>query len=1433
MAANSSESSSAQSDPEPPSASVKESGKNGGCGKKLLVILLVLLGLGWAVNGPVARVAGKHFLKKALTAQGMEGDVEIEGSLGSGFSLKNAKFTGEQGIGKIQFQELSLRYGVTDLIGRKIDELKASGVELELDLAKFEKKEKEEPKEAFDLEQFRKTLNSVRETYEAADVDLKDVSIKVKNEGERVVDLHFAQFANPEGADESQLKGLKIEGLGGQDLAAQDVLLTWTAEKMTLDRLEALPGVAVSNLEFSTEPGSELGAGGTLEVFGGKMTVEAPTMKDLDLKMVAGRVDLSEINRFLPSDAARIGGRVTDLSADLVNLRGDLALELRDLVYGEIALEGVNVTGNLDYDRAELFATLTQGGELATLQARLPVDHAETFEELEGRPLDFSVSVPNLAKVSSYAGTALPSGQLEVRGSYQFLTSDFGTTIDYEGGTLMGKPVPAFGGSVGLEEKLLTVDLAGSGNGEGNGDADKEALLVKGTYDLTKRNYSVAVDGPLPVDPWVSQVNFVEPLTVDLSGTGNVERNEHDLSGTVRTAAEVREQIITAEGDLSLQGQLLEFDLLTDAEGQQLRLEGSYGLASSSYGIEAKGIAPVEPWLPAETVQFLEPLQIDLSGKGNVKEQKHDLSGTVQTVLEVRGQSIRANGDVELKDDLAIANLQTVTEGKELLVEGTYNVSSTDYTAKLDGVAPVGPWLPESIVLEEALQVDLSGEGNVREKDHKVSGDIDTAVRVQGQVIEAQGEVAVIGDEVRVDLRTQTGSDALKIAGTYQLRESEFTYAIEGNAPVRPFLPAGLSLQEPLRVDLSGGGNVQEQVYRSRGEVVTTLGVNGQAVAIDAKVDADWPEKIGLPQVRVQTAQGDLSGALQWQEDRLRIGGLNFSDASGELLVVDGSAPLPMNLRGAEQLLEIKEEIQLRVEAKDFNFARYPALFPGVTGRIDGQMALTGTYARPELNGQFRGEDLRIDQLSKLRPISFNLLTETNGQFLDLRGTVSEGEEGVAVIDGRFPLAVTDWVRQRKSFNQTPVKASVRVEDFSLQRLEALVPALREVRGRAQVDLNVGGTVAEPTFVGDLLVQAQRVRFENESLPDLRDSRLAVRFDRDKITIEKSRFLGSGGVFELGGTVQLDGTVPRIDLSLRAVRALVWRDDALSLRTDANLGLKGTLEQATLSGTLGLSESLYFKDFELIPFGVPAKSVPEPQLPSGPSVASTNKIPIPAPYANWRLDITLTTADPVLVRGNLAEGKVTGLGTIQGRLGEPQVTLDVELKDASLELPLSQLEIEAGTATLRPGSGWIPNLNIRGKSKVGSYQVFVYVYGKATSPKLVFTSTPPLPEAEVLTLLATGTTTSGLEDQQVASVKAFQLLLSELRRKFAADGNEGPVAQALSALDTVDLRVGDSDPFSGRRFNSATLQLSSKFYVSASVDGEGNSRGIVIYALRF
>jgi hypothetical protein len=114
---------------------------------------------------------------------------------------------------------------------------------------------------------------------------------------------------------------------------------------------------------------------------------------------------------------------------------------------------------------------------------------------------------------------------------------------------------------------------------------------------------------------------------------------------------------------------------------------------------------------------------------------------------------------------------------------------------------------------------------------------------------------------------------------------------------------------------------------------------------------------------------------------------------------------------------------------------------------------------------------------------------------------------------------------------------------------------------------------------------------------------------------------------------------------------------------------------------------------------------------------------------------------------------------------------------------------------------------------------------------LVLTSNPPLPDHEIMTLLASGTTTSGLENPQAASARALQLFVEELRRgRFRVGKSLRPV---LTMLDRVDFSLAEADPYTSESFSTATLSITDRWFLSAGVGATGDTRVLAIWRLTF
>src|SRR5262249_57927356 len=137
------------------------------------------------------------------------------------------------------------------------------------------------------------------------------------------------------------------------------------------------------------------------------------------------------------------------------------------------------------------------------------------------------------------------------------------------------------------------------------------------------------------------------------------------------------------------------------------------------------------------------------------------------------------------------------------------------------------------------------------------------------------------------------------------------------------------------------------------------------------------------------------------------------------------------------------------------------------------------------------------------------------------------------------------------------------------------------------------------------------------------------------------------------------------------------------------------------------------------------------------------------------------------------------------------------LRDVDATLPFSRLTLSYGILYFDPSDSFNPKIDMRGTSIVRDYTIHVYVYGTAFSPQAIFTSEPPLPQEEIISLLATGTTRQELSGSGSGNVlvgRAAMLVVQQLYRKIF---KKGQPTQSNSVFDRLQVDVGTVDPRTG------------------------------------
>ncbi|MEM9236949.1 MAG: translocation/assembly module TamB domain-containing protein, partial [Verrucomicrobiota bacterium] len=425
------------------------------------------------------------------------------------------------------------------------------------------------------------------------------------------------------------------------------------------------------------------------------------------------------------------------------------------------------------------------------------------------------------------------------------------------------------------------------------------------------------------------------------------------------------------------------------------------------------------------------------------------------------------------------------------------------------------------------------------------------------------------------------------------------------------------------------------------------------------------------------------------------------------------------------------------------------------------------------------------------------------------------------------------WAEDPEVIKLAKIDASTTIKNFNLNLISKLVPAARKIEGNLNLDVEVTGTVGEPKPLAKITLDGGDVELKDSTLPRLRDTRMQLSASMEKVTLESLTADVSGGKLNLRGALDLkDGKPSALDFTIDGDELPVRRDDAMIVRMNTDISIRGPWENAVIGGNIGLIDSIFYKDIEILPIGTPFNQPSEPSLPAldaaktGPATDA-----VPLPFRDWGLDMKLKTIRPFLIRGNLATGEVYLDVDVKGTIGKPRPSGDATLREIKAKLPFSTLMIREGKVTFRPDKPFNPTLNIRGESTIRPYEVNVYIYGPASDPKVLPTSNPPLPETEIMTLVATGTTTSGFEDPDAATARAAQLLIEEIRNgRVRYLNNLGPV---LKIIEKVDFQVGEKDPYTSTKYNSATFNIDENWLVRAGISDEGNTRTTLIYLFKF
>ncbi len=381
----------------------------------------------------------------------------------------------------------------------------------------------------------------------------------------------------------------------------------------------------------------------------------------------------------------------------------------------------------------------------------------------------------------------------------------------------------------------------------------------------------------------------------------------------------------------------------------------------------------------------------------------------------------------------------------------------------------------------------------------------------------------------------------------------------------------------------------------------------------------------------------------------------------------------------------------------------------------------------------------------------------------------------------------------------------------------------QHLTGAIGIAADFSGQVQSPVLSG--VVRANDLTYANDSYgTKLTQMRVRGTFSNDRLEVTELTANAGDGTVSGSGFVSLssDKGYP-VQLDLELENAQLADNQGMATRATGTVSVVNSPEQpALIQGTIRLPETRYrivrqgSAEVKTLS-GIRRKSN-EAQLARERKAASEAEMgAVSSVPRDWRLEVDIVADDRVYVSGMGMESEWSADIQLRGTTGDPRVLGGIELIRGTLGFAGRSFELqEGGRLRFNNGDPTNPTLAISAVGEVDGVNISVNLSGSATDPIVSFSSSPSLPQDEIMARILFGNSIG-----ELSAVQAVQLAASvnALRGK---GGGLNPLGVLQSAAGIDRLRIVDGDEASGQGTSVAVGKyISNDVYVEIVTDTRG------------
>jgi translocation and assembly module TamB len=379
-----------------------------------------------------------------------------------------------------------------------------------------------------------------------------------------------------------------------------------------------------------------------------------------------------------------------------------------------------------------------------------------------------------------------------------------------------------------------------------------------------------------------------------------------------------------------------------------------------------------------------------------------------------------------------------------------------------------------------------------------------------------------------------------------------------------------------------------------------------------------------------------------------------------------------------------------------------------------------------DLHAEVRGPLKDPAQLSVRAEVPAVAVTYQRVQLSLVRPLVVDYRDGTATVN---PTEVKGGGIDLSFQGAIPLKSSkpFRIDangNVNLAMLQSVTSGVQS-SGQLKVNLAAQGTFAQPNMRGNL--NFEDVSFSGSSFPvDVSRINGSVRVSGSRMEVVSLSGSVNGGAMKAQGSVDL-GKSPVFDLAVAAKSVNINYPAGVRARLDGELRLNGTAAASALTGRVVIDYLGLTQQMDVVSLAS--------------QFSSSGGISTPSAFErHTKLNIAIQSSSTLsLASSQLSIQGAANLNVV-GTLADPIVLGRSTLTGGELFFMGKRYDIASGTIEFANPTETKPSVDLLATTTVNQYKIKMHFLGPVDQMKTTFTSTPTLPPADIINLLAFGQT---------------------------------------------------------------------------------------------